>query len=49
MKSCLRFNKRKPKPKQDITSSSLPPNLQKLKKRFLSGTGFVVEDGSLKS
>ena len=43
IKSRLHSNKHKPKIKQEInnTESTLPPNLQSFKQKFLSGNGFV--------
>ena len=35
-------------PKQDLPSSPVPPLLQTIDQRFLSGSGFVVYDSSLK-
>ena len=42
IKSRLRFNKQKPKIKQEYnkTQSTLPPNLQIFKQKLLSGNGF---------
>ena len=44
IKSRLHSNKHKPKIKQEIniTKSTLPPNLQSVKQKLLSGNGFVV-------
>ena len=43
IKSRLQFNKHKPKIKQELnnTKSKLPPNLQSLKQKLLSGNGFL--------
>ena len=43
IKSRLHPNKHKSKIKQEInnTKSSLPPNLQTFKQKFLSGNGFI--------
>ena len=43
IKSKLHSNTHKPKIKQEInnTQSTLTPNLQSFKERFLSGSGFV--------
>ena len=42
-KSRLHSNKQKPKIKQEInnTKSNLPPNLQTLKQKLLSGKGYL--------
>ena len=43
MKSRLHSNKQKPKIKKEMNNikSSLPPHLQTLKQKLLSGNGFV--------
>ena len=43
MKSRLHSNKHKPQIKQEINKakSNLPPNLQSLKQKLLSGNGFL--------
>ena len=44
IKSRLQSNKHKPKIKQeaDNAKSSLPPHLQSFRKKFLSGSSFLV-------
>ena len=44
MKSRLHSNKQKPKIKQEInnTKSNLPPHLQTIKQKLLSGNGFII-------
>ena len=43
IKSRLHSNKKKPNIKQlDKTKSKLPPNLQSIKQKLLSGNSFVV-------
>ena len=48
LKSRLHSNKHKPEIKQEIinTKSDLPPNLQTLKQKVLSGNGFIVYEGA---
>ena len=43
IKSRLHSNKHKPKIKQElnITKSNLPPHLQPLKQKIISGSGFI--------
>ena len=43
IKSRLHSNKHKPKIKQEVnnTKSTLPPNIQSLKQKLLSGKGFI--------
>ena len=43
IKSRLHSNKNKPKIKQELnnTKSNLPPHLQSLKQKLLSGSGFI--------
>ena len=43
IKSRLHFNKQKPKTKQEMNSTklNLPPNLLSVKRKLLSGNGFV--------
>ena len=44
IKSRLHSNKQKPKIKQEMnnTKSNLPPNIQTIKQKLLSGSGLVV-------
>ena len=41
IKSRLHPNKNKPKIKQESDKSKLPPNIQSLKQKLLSGNGFI--------
>ena len=43
IKSRLHSNKHKPKNKQQINNSNLPPHLQIFKQKLLSGNGFVED------
>ena len=47
LKNRLRFKKPESKPKQDITSSPLLPNLQSFKQQLLSGNGYRVNNSSV--
>ena len=49
LKSILHINKTKPQHEQDITSSSLRPNLQSIKQKILSRSGFEKKDKSSNS
>ena len=44
IESRLHSNKNKPKIKKELnnTKSNLPPNLQSLKQKLLSGNGFII-------
>ena len=48
-KSRLHFNKPNLKPIQDFNSSPVLSDLQTLKQRLLSASGFLIYDGSSKS
>ena len=41
IKSRLHSNKQKPKIKQEINKSNLPPHIQTFKRKLLSGNGFI--------
>ena len=47
IKTRIRFNKPKSKPKQDITTSPLLPNLQFFQQQLISGNGYRVYNSSV--